>query len=374
MEELGDFMDKDDVFDQIEQAAIQPRLDARAGISDRELFQILQQGEDEQDIDKIYRFITSYEMGCYNGPPKILQEMVLSAYEKSPIRLIEILNAKGRLMEHFMHIACLDNDMISAYIRDSRITNPLLLYECIRQLFAREKRKQNLETVIVLAVIQLSYLDRILWKRFLSEFEKNTIFIRILGQVLVGISEESLKDYAEGIQLDLSVQELQNTTNSFTMISDEKQNFILENVAEILYSRWCEHLLSIKLSKKFIAKPIINGYSNLILTTINFLYSDTTRLKDLLIDQLKEFQDDMFLWYEKNIHKMTYYFVGITQIYLSMLVLNGRTLDKSSGELLRLQLVNARDLIIRHKYFRSKNEHSDLIDDIIKQIDNYISI
>lgn len=374
MEEIGDFMDKDDVFDQIEHATIQPMLDPRAGISDQGLLQILQQGEDEHDINKICRFITSYEMGCYNGPPKIMQEMVLSAYEKSPIRLIEILNAKGRLIEHFMYISCLDNDMISAYIRDSRITNSLLLYECIRQLFAREKREQNLETVIVLAVIQLACMDRTLWKRFLSKFEKNSIFIRILGQVLVGISEESLKDYAEGIQLDLSIQELQNITNSFEIISDEKLTFILENISEILQRRWCEHLLSIKLSKKFIDKPIINGYSNLILATINFLYCDTTKLKDLLIDQLKGFQDDMFLWYEKKIHKMTYYFVDITQIYLSMLVLNGRKLDKSSDKPLRLQLVNARDLIIKHKYFRSVNEHSDLIDDIMEQIDNNIAI
>ena len=88
-----------DHFEKLEKMALRLAPLEHPGITDERYCKLLEEGEKEGDLVKIYEFIEALERGGLNFPPKEMYDCLMAAWEKDKSRTIEILNKRTRVID-----------------------------------------------------------------------------------------------------------------------------------------------------------------------------------------------------------------------------------------------------------------------------------
>ncbi len=362
-----------EVFEKIQHISFNLAIGDQTNSSDIGYYNLLKQGETEKDLHKIYEFIKAYEQGCFWGSPQELVKFVNDAYILDADQLLRILNQKERIIDIFLFVDCCKNEMIFHFIESKSITNPYLLFECIRKLFIRNKIRKipnselsTFENNLTQAIIQLSTLNLEIWKFFISYFEHETNFFKILGAVLQGLSKDALLIYAGTIDIQHSESDLSKITEAFQSIAKDKSDTVIEVIADTFYLRWQQHIKTIKGKGEFKNKLLLNAYTNVILYSMCYLF----RAEKLFVSEMEHILSvllaDQFRWYSST-EVYPYFFSNITQLYLITLVGVNLGFNIKTRICLEKMMHAAKSIIITYDYLWDKNcirQYEDIINNI----------
>lgn len=310
------------VFQKLRALKFGQKTGKHAPKSDREFVRLLQEGEAEDDIDKIYQFVEA----CERGPGLIrdysmsvaLQEMLTEALDENPEELRIILLQKSFLEQCILVSVC-TVDMILAWIQMGIAENPRFLYECLRNVLYRcDKLEGDAEEIFIQGLVTLSGSSEELWKRWIIKHEYRKQWQRLLDGVLPRLQDVALLTYIN--TLNLGHHDVRNRDISLAIqrISDQDMRHMQAVIGVCLYHRWKEYLEVLRQKKVSQRQMVSFDYKELIMAAIKYVNGEqeqweqeVTAAIDLLLSHMNE-------WYRTYTEIASVFWTDITQIVFLM--------------------------------------------------------
>lgn len=331
------------------------KIGENAGRSDQMFYQHLQEGMQENDLDKVYEFIDAMERGCGLSIDENIHKLMNKAYEENPLRLGELIAARNSLIDYWIFLSYCTSEIICELIAiETEYT--LFYYECARLLLQKIKIDNGYRVYIVKAVKKFAMRDCELWKRWNNKNEYNIEWQKSVGEVLAGLTEESLIIYANTIHLDIENRNdlLRIITEAFQNIPDDCIEHILSVISEDICLRWKNYIQIKKEQKKFQSDITISVYINIILWSMETLMKEKDIWEKEFVANAETLEKDMYEWYENKSQMISVFFIDVTQIFY-LLFLKKSELSDMKTEAILNATYKIRMLMKRFDVFWNKN-------------------
>ncbi|MGN1157653.1 MAG: hypothetical protein ACI4TK_15860 [Agathobacter sp.] len=319
---MEDNIEKADVWKALGTVTYSAQIAEGAGRSDRMFYQHLQEGIETHDLDKIYEFIEANERGCGIVHNEMIRKLLEKAYAEDPHRLCTYLADRNQLIDYWIFLSAGCTTEMLVHFSGMDVPQGLFYYECARILMNRIRQEPKCEEGILSATKKLASLHPQLWERWLRRQEHNMHWQTLVFRVLASADCEALEIYANAITLTLSntQNELAVITQAFQTIPDSSKSYILEHISAILWQRW--HLLIHQKKKTydFLNEICITAYTNLLLNAMPYILQDREEWKSSFLTSAKQFEQDMYAWFQSQVNRNSIFFYDLTQIYYLLIV------------------------------------------------------
>lgn len=348
---------KPDVWKALSTVTYSARIAEGARRSDQMFYQHLQEGIETNDLDKMYEFIEASERGRGVRHDEMIRKLFAKAYAEDPRRLCTHLAERNQLMDYWIFLSTGCTTEMLVHFSNMDIPQGLFYYECARILMKRIRQEPKCEEGILSATKKLAASHPQLWERWLRKQEYNIHWHKLVFRVLACTDREALEVYAKTITLNLSntKNELGVITQAFQSISDSSKTYILEHISTILYQRW--HLLIDQKKKAydFLNEIWITGYTNLLLNAFPYILRDRKKWKSRFLTSAKQFEQDMYAWYQSQVNRSSIFFYDLTQIYYLLIVGSQCQFVQSEDDTEIQQCLQKINILI-HRYASSWSE------------------
>ena len=289
---------------------------------DKEYLKILHDGQAEKNLNKIYEFIDMAERGSQPQGDSSLPKIIEDAYEIDPVRLFRFIEAKNDLVSYWTFLSMICNKEILFSFADMESDDPLLHFECARQILTRFSYNDGYESPCVNAVIRFAAKDIALWNSWIKKYEHNPKWAKITWSVLQKLKTKELIEYSENISL---ITCYLNTTgdlleDGFHSIDVAKMDQIISTIAQTIYARWEEALITSKRNGRFQNNILISNYISILLPSMDFLFSDSK----LWIEQFQKYvsllNSDSHKWYSSETNYSSSFFLNLSNIYYLIVI------------------------------------------------------
>ena len=289
---------------------------------DKEYLKILHDGQVEKNIKKIYEFIDMAERGSLPQGDSNLSKIIEDAYKTDSVRLFQFIEAKNVLVSYWGFLSMICNKEILFSFTNMELDDPLLYFECARQILTRFSCNSGYESPCVNAVIKFASKDTSLWSRWIRKYEHNSEWAKITWAVLQELETKELIEYSENINL---ITCYLNTTgdlleDGFHSIDVTKRKQIISTIAQTIYERWEEALITSKRNGRFQNNILISNYISILLPSMDFLFSDSK----LWIEQFQKYvsllDSDSHKWYSAETNFSSSFFLNLTNIYYLVVI------------------------------------------------------
>lgn len=303
------------VWETLDALKMDIKVDKKAGRSDQVFYQHMCEGMKENNLDKMYEFINAVERGCGLGAD-IPSKLMKKAFEEDSLRLGKMISERKNLIDYWIFLSSCTTDMIYELI-SVETEYSLFYYECARLLFKEIEGDVKTKMYVIEAVKKFATQDLELWKRWIDKNEHNIKWQRMAGEVLAGLPAESLIVYAETIHLDMTSErnQLGIITEAFRKISDDKMDYILSVISEVVYFRWKNYLHKKKEQRENQLEIIISAYTNIILWSMSIFIEKNNIWETEIVDGIETLEKDMYEWYEREIQMKSVFFLDVTWIF-----------------------------------------------------------
>lgn len=308
-------IEKMNVWEVLEALRMDIKVGEKAGRSDQVFYQHMCEGVKENNLDKMYEFINAVERGCGFGAG-IPYKLMKKAFEEDPLRLGKMISERKNLIDYWFFLSSCTTDMIYE-LTSVETKYSLFYYECARLLFKEIESDEKTKMYVIEAVKKIATQDLELWKRWIDKNEHNIIWQRMAGEVLAGLPAEPLIVYAETIHLDMPSErnQLGIITEALQKIPAYKMDYILSVISEVVYFRWKNNLQNMKKQRKHQEEIIISAYTNIILWSKSIFIEKNNIWEKEIVDGIETLEEDMYEWYEREVHMKSVFFLDITWIF-----------------------------------------------------------
>ena len=324
------------VFQKLSAMKISTGVGENAPYSDHEFVRILQEGESENDLDKIYTFVEACERGCgYRSACDIIP-ILKEAYEQSPERLFQII-AKKRHVEKCILLSLCGIDMLCKAVELGCEQNPEMLYEELRQLakYSLDWTAKE-EEGFISGIVLLSEESESLWVRWIQKEEYKGYWMRILGRVLPRLCVQAMLVFADTIRIDMDKRYYQDIYESLSVMSEEEEEYVLGVIGHTVVSRWKNYLEGIRQSKKYHKGLLFSAYGALIYSAMVYNMENEQMWICEVNECIDRLYDGLEDWYTSKLQRDTVYYVDMTR--LSTLLQVGKDIEFSADEDLNSKL------------------------------------
>lgn len=332
------------------------KVGEKARRSDKVFYQHMCEGVKENNLDKIYEFIDAMERGCgLYGEDKIYKLMT-KAFAEDALRLGKMIAERKNLIDFWFFLSACTADMIYA-LTAIETEYSLFYYECARLLLRKIDNDKRTEMYIVEAVKKIAMHDSELWKRWITKNECNMKWQGMVGEVLGELPTELLTVYAETIHLDMMSErnELEIITEAFQKISDDRKEYVLSVISEVIYFRWKNNIWEKKKKRKYQSEIIITAYTNIILWSMNVFIVENAIWEKEIVDSIEILERDMYEWYESESQMKSVFFMDMTWIFY-LLHLKEHELPGIKTESVLTAVCKVRELLQRLEAFWNEND------------------
>ena len=327
-----------------------------AGRSDKVFYQHMCEGVKENNLDKIYEFIDATERGCGLYEADKIYKLMKKAFEEDSLRLGKTIAERRNLIDCWIFLSPCTSDMICT-LAAVETEYSLFYYECARLLLQKIDNDEKTEMYVVEVVKKIAVHDSELWKRWINKNEYNMNWQRMVGKVLVELPAELLTVYAETIHLDMMSErnELGVITEAFQKISDDRIEYVLSVISEVIYFRWKNNIQEKKKKRKYQSEIIISAYTNIILWSMNVFIIEKAIWEKEIVDSIEILERDMYEWYENESQMKSVFFMDMTWIFY-LLHLKEHGLLGIKTESVLTAVCKFRELLKRLEAFWNQND------------------
>lgn len=310
------------VWDILDSVSFSFKVGEDAERVDKEYLKILHDGLAEKNLNKIYEFIEMAERGSQPQGDSNLPKIIEDAYKIDSARLFRFIETKNDLVSYWTFLSMICNKEILFSFADMESDDPLLHFECARQILTRFSCKDGYEAPCVNAVIKFASKDTALWNRWIKKHEHNSKWAKITWSVLQELETKELTEYSENIS---SITCYLSSTgdlleDGFHSIDVTKKSQIISTIAQTIYERWEEALITSKRSGRFQNNILISNYISILLPSMDFLFSDSK----LWIEQFQKYvsllDSDSHKWYSSETNYSSSFFLNLSNIYYLIVI------------------------------------------------------
>ncbi len=326
------------IFEQFEKMHLKVSIRENAPKSDLEFMRLLQEGKEEDNINKIYQFIEACERGCGLLRDESIFHMISDAYAENSKKLMTILVQKT-FFEQCILLSICKQYMIDEFIMLGAADNMRFLYECLRKTLVNSS-KEN-EKVLIQGITVLSTQSDELWKYWIKKHEYNKKWQRLLNKVLLSINKDALLVYVDTIDINMDIINGQEIYRAINEIPVEKMKSIQKIISEALCKRWKCYLEQIRTAKPYHDNMKKSAYEGLLLSAIRYYECRIqTDWEKNVVANIDILLTHMNQWHKSYTEFKSIFWIDYTQImYLMNIGVEcGYSQEKVQGKIQKLQL------------------------------------
>ena len=310
------------VWDDLDSVSFSFKVGEDAERVDKEYLKILHDGQAEKNLNKIYEFIEMAERGSQPQGDSNLPKIIEDAYKIESVRLFRFIEAKNDLVSYWTFLSMIFNKEILFSFADMESVDPLLHFECARQILTRFSCNDEYEVPCVNAVIKFASKDAALWNRWIKKYEHNSKWAKITWSALQELETRELIEYSENISL---ITCYLNTTgdlleDGFHSIDVTKKNQIISTIAQTIYERWEKVLITSKRNGRFQNNILISNYISILLPSMDFLFSDSKLWTEQFQKYVSLLDSDSQKWYSSETNYSSSFFLNLSNIYYLIVI------------------------------------------------------
>lgn len=299
----------------------------QASDSDTELTKLYLEGVTEENLDKIYRFVHSVEIGCGFDVDPQLNKFFSDAYNQDAKKALKTIDSRAlSVVEAICLLYCMSVEQIVFYIDELNPQNSVFLFESIRHLLKNVQYVHQYTTVIAKGVTQLAKIDN---KRFiflLKKHEYSANWFIVLPAALEKLSDEALLIFSETIDLSHRFEDQKMIQDALVKLDADRESHVFSVISENIISRWHQLCEEHRQEYKFHTSMFITGYIPLILGALITHY-DPEQRNHLLVQALQTLYLDLHMWYKNASQLQSIFFLNITKVYFLLLTLENQKID-----------------------------------------------
>lgn len=345
------------IWKALESVKFSVKVGENAGRSDRMFYKLMEDGKNNNDIDKLYRYINASENGTGTPYDENVSKLITKAYEADPFRLFQIISNKNELLYYWALLSMCKMEYICFFVtQNTQYT--LFYYECARQIVNRFSESEYTKDGLPEAVVHIANKSQQLWKRWIRRFEHNKIWSRAIGVVLEKASKAALLTYAKTISLDMHNENelLKIITGHLLGFSDGQCLRIIRIISKTICRRW-EHIIYMKkLEKRSYNDIFISPYINVIIYSL--AHQLNNRWEKKLIRLLDIFKSDMQKWFVSITDMSRYYYLDLSYIYYLLIIKNNNDREKFNFNIID-ELRVLKSLVERYSYLGKDADESE---------------
>lgn len=317
-----------DIFKILKEIKIDICVPPQASKSDNGLYNLLIEGNEENDYKKVYSFVDSVKMGYgfYSSETIKLSNMYDRALKANLSEVAKLLNNKSSIVDIVYNCNCINMEFKLQLLQTAELTNGFVIFELIRQLIniiqvGELINSSNYKKIMGEGIIKLASIDINIYKYFIMKFEFKKQFSYAMGAALNAalnnMSVSGRKEYAKTIRLNAKDKtNYENIRILLEHIEKDKYGPFVNDIKDIICNRWREYLENLLNSREFIQDVIINSYFDLILSCFCEKYKDENLFFMNLSKIVEEFNNSIYKWYEKETEFSSMYYIYITKLFL----------------------------------------------------------
>lgn len=345
----GNIMEENDIWKAVSSISYDTNIGKNAGRSDQMFWKHLQEGKENNDLDKIYEFIEAFERRKGLISDETVRKVYQKAYREDPGHLCRFLAKKDSIIDYWIFLsACCETNMLVDFAKMD-VPYPHFYYECARILLKRINIDAKYKEGVVVAVKRISDKDLEAWEYWLRKNESNRYWQQLLFEVLKQASKAALKRFVQTIHLDMMLQkdEVNIMDQGFDILPDTSKKYIMENISKDIWEKWNLLIVEKKKKHKYLDGIWFTGYLSLILNSLIYSLDNKEEWKSFFLKCEKILEEDMYAWYENVTYMQSNFFYDITQIYYIILAGQEKQIIESDEAI--IQGVRNIQLLI-HKY------------------------
>ena len=320
------------IWKKIESLSLSTRTGAHAGYSDQEFVRILEEGLQEQNLDKIYEVIEATERGCGVWADDASIALFSQAFAEDPDRLGKLIASRNNLRDYYYILEALCTREMRIHFAQMTDVSPLFLYECARQLLRDPEQSEHTRAALVCGISTAAAHDPELWIRWIRHMAGQKEWQQLMGQTLSKIPQAALLAYAEHVDLFLSPGNgnLPRLTDTFRRLPDEAAERILKAISGTVCRRWHAYLEDQRARQNTHLDFLLTGYTNLIIWCIQDQIDTPEDFQNLFREWVDVLESDRNGWYPSLTAMQSVFLTDMTQIFY-LLTLNQSVFDGALG-------------------------------------------
>lgn len=345
------------IWEAINSLKYSAKIPESAGRTDQMFYKHMQEGLESNDLDKIYEFIDAYERGHVLQTDATVRKLFQEAYKADLEHLCRILAEKNDIICYWMFLStsCEPNMILSFTKID--MPYPAFYYECARILLRQMQEGTPYEEGIISAIKKIADSDLALWKRWVHKFEYNTHWQKLVFRTLEQLNRDALKIYAQTICLDMQTQHdnFGVLSQEFGLLPNDSKDYILENISNIIWERWCLLIEQKKKNFVFLNKIMITDYTNMVMNALIYTLNSREEWKSYFLNYAEILNQDMYAWYETQAKMCNVFFFDITQLYYILLARQKYQMPENEVSICHCaQIIQI--FICQYEYFWDEND------------------
>lgn len=272
----------------------------------------LNEAKTQGDIQIMYELVDLVERGFCSFYQDEVRIIVTAALAENRDETYSIINAKTDLFTIVSIGYSLDNSTKENFISNEKYNNAIVKYEFLRQLLNSGYTFD--EHKISSTIVQISNLDNTIFIRLVRMLEKYDKLCTPFGKALNSFSEESLKVFANTINISIKNSKIENITSILGHVEEKTETIIYDNICSIIYQRWEEFMKNLY-QKESLFDIYISDYANIIIFSIYYVNNTDEKFNLALCSLCDLITTDLFEWYKDSITYSTFYFVNCTYLF-----------------------------------------------------------
>ena len=322
-------------FDILAHFHYQVRIPEQASDTDAGLTKLYLEGVEEENLDKIYHFVHSVEIGCGFRPDAMLNKIFSDAYNQDAAKTFATIDSRTlSVVDAINLLSCMTTEQILSYIKEHEPKNPVLLLEIIRRLLKNADFSHCHATIIAKGITRLAEIDVKRFTFLLKHHEHSANWFVVLPAVLDVLSDEALLLFGKTIDLDHRIEDQPLICNALHHLETERSNHIFSVISEEISARWTQLCEKHRQTYKFHTSLYITGYVDFILNALVARYDSVCR-NQLLLQSLQTLYADLHRWYKNESQLQSIFFLDLTNVYFLLLTLEQEEIDSQLFPLLQ---------------------------------------
>ena len=304
-----------DFFEDLKNLAVSRHVNGADSDPEQEHIIRYNQAKLNNNIEEQYEFVDTYERGGLAYPNSQIHNILCKTLKVNLLKGISILNEKDDVATVVNIIYTFDENTAIDVLSNSQVTNPLILFELIRQFTQSFPQNTDLFSRLSSGLVRLSVLNREMFLLVIKKFQNNEVFLRVLGSscsqlqsdILISVIDELNFQYGRADGTDKGRVLLESIGNQhLASFMDIAAKVILEKFERTLHDRNASGLFRIFISQHF----------ELILESLIHTISDEAVLESFLNKLTCEMERFLSLWFKTSTQMTTMYFIISTKFYI----------------------------------------------------------
>lgn len=322
-------------FDVLKHFHSQVRIAEHASDADAGLTKMYLEGVEEENLEKIYHFVHSVEIGCGFTPNPMLDNAFSDACNQDAEKAFHTIDSRPlSVVDAICLLYCMSVEQVIYYIDSLVPQNSVLLFEAIRHLLKNANYVQQYASAIANGIAQLSEIDDKRFMFLLKKQEHSKNWFIVLPAVLEKISDKALLIFSKTIDLNHQVEDQKMIQNALVKLDTDRRDHVFSIISKDIIERWDLLCQAHRQEYKFHTSLYITGYINLILGALMMLYEPEHR-NQLLMQALQTLYLDLHMWYKNESQLQSIFFLNCTKVYFLLLTLETEYIDPQIFPLLK---------------------------------------